>query len=74
MTHAATIEAMKAWCLDNYTNGADTMAECWSDSDYAELFTFEGEDSSSGQIYTDGGNYYPTVFNCKWTPNTTAGA
>ena len=25
--------------------------------------------SSSGKIYTDAGNYYPTVFNCKWTPN-----
>lgn len=24
--------------------------------------------SSTGQIYTDGGNYYPTVFNCQWTP------
>jgi hypothetical protein len=31
--------------------------------------------SSSGKIYTDSGNYYPTVFNCKWTPsNQTQGA
>jgi hypothetical protein len=25
--------------------------------------------SSSGKIYTDAGNYYPTVFGCQWTPN-----
>ena len=24
--------------------------------------------SSNGLIYTDGGNFYPSVFNCKWTP------
>jgi hypothetical protein len=31
--------------------------------------------SSSGKIYTDAGNYYPTVFGCKWTPsNQTQGA
>lgn len=24
--------------------------------------------SSTGKIYTDGGNFYPTVFKCKWTP------
>ena len=28
--------------------------------------------SSTGQIYTDGGNFYPTVFDCKWTPDTEA--
>ena len=39
MTHTATIEAMKQWAMDNYSNGADTMAECWGTSDYAELFT-----------------------------------
>jgi hypothetical protein len=27
------------------------------------------KDSSSGKIYTDAGNFYPTVFGCKWTPN-----
>lgn len=37
-TQAQTIEEMKAWCLDNYANGADTMAECWGTSDYADLF------------------------------------
>jgi hypothetical protein len=39
----AEIKAMKQWCMDNYDKGADTMVECWGDSDYAELFTFEGE-------------------------------
>ena len=32
------IEAMKKWCEDNYSNGADTMVECWGDEDYANLF------------------------------------
>ena len=32
------IKAMKTWCMDNYDNGADTMVECWGDSDYEELF------------------------------------
>jgi hypothetical protein len=34
----AEIEAMKAWCSENYAKGADTMVECWGDADYAELF------------------------------------
>ena len=25
--------------------------------------------SSTGKIYTDAGNYYPSVFSCQWTPN-----
>lgn len=33
------IQAMKQWCEENYENGADTMVECWSDTDYEELFT-----------------------------------
>jgi hypothetical protein len=37
-TVAAEVEKMKAWCLDNYENGADTMVECWGDEDYANLF------------------------------------
>jgi len=37
------VAAMKAWCLDNYENGADTMAECWGDSDYEALFTTDTE-------------------------------
>lgn len=32
------IEAMKKWCMDNYCNGADTMVECWDDSNYEDLF------------------------------------
>jgi hypothetical protein len=24
--------------------------------------------SSTGKIYTDAGNFYPTVFGCQWTP------
>jgi hypothetical protein len=32
------IEAMKEWCMENYSNGADTMAECWEDEDYEDLF------------------------------------
>ena len=33
------IQAMKKWCEEHYESGADTMVECWSDTDYAELFT-----------------------------------
>lgn len=25
--------------------------------------------SSTGKIYTDAGQYYPSVFDCQWTPN-----
>lgn len=24
--------------------------------------------SSTGKIYTDAGHYYPSVFDCQWTP------
>jgi hypothetical protein len=51
MTRTATIEAMKQWCIDNYDKGADTMAECWSDSDFAELFEFEGEAKTDAQAW-----------------------
>ena len=37
MEHAETIAAMKAWCLENYESGADTMVECWDDGDYEDL-------------------------------------
>ena len=37
MAHEATIAAMKAWCVENYENGADTMVECWCDSDYEDM-------------------------------------
>jgi hypothetical protein len=52
MTDTATIEAMQQWCLDNYTNGADTMVECWSTSDYADLFTdHEGNPRTTAQAW-----------------------
>lgn len=38
-TQAETIEQMQQWAIDNYSNGADTMAECWGREDYAELIT-----------------------------------
>jgi hypothetical protein len=28
---------MKKWCEENYSNGADTMVECWADADYERL-------------------------------------
>ena len=37
MGNAETIAAMKAWCLENYENGADTMVECWGNGDYEDL-------------------------------------
>lgn len=52
MTQAQTIEAMKAWSLENYDQGADTMAECWSTSDYAELFTdMDGQPRTEAQAW-----------------------
>ena len=45
------IKAMKTWCMDNYSNGADTMVECWSDSDYVDLFTFDGEPRTTAQAW-----------------------
>jgi hypothetical protein len=45
------IKAMQQWCADNYENGADTMVECWSDSDYADLFSFEGEPRTTAQAW-----------------------
>ena len=52
MTQAQTIEAMKQWCLDNYNKGADTMAECWSTSDFANLFTdSDGKPKTTAQAW-----------------------
>lgn len=57
--HADTIEKMKKWCLDNYTQGADTMVECWDDSTYLEMIEDEGTDEawrtlkSLAEIYLD---------------------
>lgn len=45
------IEQMKQWCMDNYENGADTMIECWSDEDYADLFTFEGKAKTADEAW-----------------------
>ena len=45
------VEAMKQWCMDNYSNGADTMVECWSDTDYADLFAFEGESCTTAEAW-----------------------
>ena len=33
----AEVTLMKAWCQDNYSNGADTMVECWGDAEYEEM-------------------------------------
>lgn len=32
------IKLMQQWAEDNYSNGADTLVECWGTEDYAELF------------------------------------
>ena len=38
------IEAMKQWCMENYSNGADTMVECWEHQDYVDLFiSYDGD-------------------------------
>jgi hypothetical protein len=29
---------MRQWCLDHYSEGADTMVECWDHAQYAALF------------------------------------
>jgi hypothetical protein len=51
-TQAETIAAMQRWAMDNYSNGADTMAECWSASDYAELFTdCDGNPKTTAQAW-----------------------
>ena len=51
-TQAHTIEQMQQWCMDNYDKGADTMAECWGPSDYAELFTdSEGNPQTAAQAW-----------------------
>ena len=46
------IELMKQWCNDHYEQGADTMVECWSDTDYAELFTtHDGQPRTTEQAW-----------------------
>jgi hypothetical protein len=51
MTQAETIAAMQQWCMDNYNKGADTMVECWTESDYEELFAFEGKAKTAKQAW-----------------------
>ena len=51
-TQAQTIEQMKNWCMDHYDKGADTMIECWSDQNYAALFTdYEGRPQTTAQAW-----------------------
>ena len=45
------IEKLKAWCLANYNKGADTMVECWDDSDY-ELLLNDNNDSYTKSLKT----------------------
>lgn len=46
------IELMKQWCADHYEQGADTMVECWSDTDYEELFTtHDGQPQTTEQAW-----------------------
>jgi len=33
----AKTEELKKWCLEHYNKGADTMVECWDDSNYHDL-------------------------------------
>ena len=43
----AWIAEAKAWALENYTNGADTLVECWDTSDYADLLAREGSEAAA---------------------------
>ena len=46
------IELMKKWCSDHYEQGADTMVECWSDQDYADLFvSHDGQPRTTEQAW-----------------------
>ena len=36
LTQDEKIAKLKSWCEANYTNGADTMVECWDAKDYAD--------------------------------------
>ena len=39
---AHAVKTMKDWCEANYSNGADTMVECWADEDYLDLYNEMG--------------------------------
>ncbi len=43
MSKKYTVGQLKAWALANYTKGADTFVECWSDSDYQRLIDEEAK-------------------------------
>jgi hypothetical protein len=51
MTRAETIQAMKDWCMENYSQGADTMVECWDTEDYERLFSYEGSTVTDAQAW-----------------------
>lgn len=38
------IPQLRQWCADNYENGADTMVECWSTSDYVQCLARHDND------------------------------
>ena len=50
MERAQLIMDMKVWCLENYYNGADTMVECWEDSDYDDLISRSGSDEDAWEV------------------------
>jgi hypothetical protein len=53
MTNEQTIEEMKQWCLDHYTQGADTMVECWGTADYEDLFvSLDGTPNTTKQAWS----------------------
>jgi hypothetical protein len=52
------IAAMKRWCADNYSNGADTMIECWDDSNYASLWDAGATDEQAWKTLRDVASVY----------------
>jgi hypothetical protein len=47
-TQRESIVRLREWCEDNYTNGADTMVECWMDSDFLDTLVdpYTGEQNA----------------------------
>ena len=41
------ILAMRQWCLDHYSEGGDTMVECWEHAQYAALFDDNATDAQA---------------------------
>jgi len=41
------ILAMRQWCLDHYSQGGDTMVECWEHAQYAALFDDAATDAQA---------------------------